>query len=292
VFHTAVVTRQGQVLTWFIDGVPSGSNNPGPAANVSNAANLVLGTSPCVGTDGVSGNLTGIVDEIRFADTADPNLLPPPVPVNLTAPSIPATAQEGDNLTCQPGAWRYHPSFAFQWLRDGQAIDGAAGATYGATAADVGHSITCRVTGSNVSGGAPATSNAVTPQAAPVATPPPTTPPPTTPPVTKPPIETVAPQAVGLPSAKVCVSGRHFTIHLRKVRGEKVVSARVFVKGKAVRTIKGKQLTAAIDLRGLPRGKFVVRIVVTTVSGKRFAGKRTYHTCTGRKKAKKHPFAA
>jgi hypothetical protein len=293
-FHTVVITRQGQIVSFFVDGVPSGSSDLGTPQNVDNATDLVLGSSPCVGLNG-STRLTGVVDELRIANTADPNLLPPPVPVNVTAPSIPATVQEGDALTCQPGDWRYHPAFAFTWLRDGQPIDGATSADYTPAAADVGHSLTCSVTGSNSAGGSTAGSNAVTPAAKPgtttltiTTTPTTTTPPVTTPP----PIVKVTPQAVGLPSARRCVSGRHFAIHLRKVRGEKVVSAKVFVKGKRVKTVKGKQLTVAIDLRGLPKGKFVVRIVVTTVSGKRYSGKRTYRTCTGRRKGGKHPFAA
>jgi hypothetical protein len=292
VFHTAVFTRQGQVVSAFVDGVPSGSNDLGPVQNVSNATDLVLGSSPCVAALAAT-NFTGVVDELRFANTADPNLLPPPVPVNLTAPSIPAAALEGDALTCAPGDWRYHPAFTFQWLRDGQPIGGATTAGYTATGDDVGHALTCRVKGSNAGGDASADSNGVTPAAKPVTTPPPTTPAATTPPATTPPpIVNVAPQAVGLPSAARCVSGRRFKIHLRKVRGERIVSARVFVKGKRVKTVKGKQITAAIDLRGLPKGKFVVRVVVTTVTGKRYAGKRTYRTCSARKKAGKHPFAA
>jgi hypothetical protein len=288
VFHTAVFTRQGQVVSAFIDGVPSGSDDLGPPQDVTNGTDLVLGSSPCVAALAAT-NFTGVVDELRFANTADPNLLLPPVPVNLTAPVIPATAQEGDALTCAPGDWRYHPSFSFQWLRDGQPIDGATAATYSATAADAGHSLNCRVSASNAGGAATADSNAVTPTAKPVITTPPTTPPPVTPP---PPVVNVAPAAVGLPSAKRCVSGRHFVIHLRKVHGEKVVSASVFVKGRRVKTIKGSRISAPIDLRGLPKGKFVVRIVVTTVTGKRFAGRRTYHTCAKRRQAKKHPFAA
>ena len=292
VIHTAVITRQGQVVSFFIDGAPSGSSDLGPPQNVSNATDLVLGSSPCV--DALAGtNFTGVVDELRLADSADPNLLAPPTPVNLAAPSIPSAATEGDQLTCQPGDWRYHPTFTFQWLRDGQPIDGATGATYIATADDAGHSVTCRVSGSNGGGSAQADSNAVTPAAKPVVTtPPPTTTTPTPTVNPPPPIVNVTPAAVGLPSAKRCVSGRRFTIHLRRVRGERVASAKVFVKGKRVKTVKGNQVSAAIDLRGLPKGKFVVRIVVTTVTGKRFAGKRTYRTCTGRRKGGKHPFAA
>jgi Concanavalin A-like lectin/glucanases superfamily len=293
VFHTAVIMRQGTVLTWVVDGQPSGSADVGTAWNVSNAALLAAGTSPCV--DGVTGNhFDGVLDDIRIADTADPGLISPPVPVNLTAPSIPAAANEGDTLACDPGGWRYHPSFGFRWLRDGTPIDGATASTYATVAADSGHAVTCSVTATNAGGSASQDSNAVVP-VAPAAPPPPSpSPPPATtpPPVAQPPVLTIKATAVGLPSAKACVSGRRFAIHLRKVRGERVVAARVYVKGRRVRTVKGKRVTAAIDLTGLPKGRFVVRIVVTTVSGRRYAGRRTYHTCAGRKKAKKHIFAA
>jgi hypothetical protein len=167
VFHTAVVTRQGQVLTWFIDGVVSGSDGSVPAADVSNTAALTLGNGPCVGADGLSVQMGGKIDELRIADTADPNLLPPPVPMNLTAPSIPASATEGDALTCQGGDWRYHPTLAYQWLRDGQPIGGATSASYTATSADVGKTLVCRVTGTNSGGSGSADSNAVVPKAKP-----------------------------------------------------------------------------------------------------------------------------
>jgi concanavalin A-like lectin/glucanase superfamily protein len=294
IVHTAVITRQGQVVSWFIDGAPSGANDLGSPQDVSNAADLVLGGSPCVSALAAT-NFTGVVDELRIADAADPNLLAPPAPVNLAGPTIPATAKQGEPLTCEPGSWRYHPSLAFQWLSDGQPIDGATAATYTPTAADVGHSLACRVTGSNAGGSASADSGSVTPAAADV--PPPLTtptppPPPPPPPPALPPVVTVAPAAVGLPSAKRCVSGRRFVIHLRKIHGERVASAQVFVKGHRVSTVKGRAISAPVDLRGLPKGRFVVRIVVTTVAGKRFAGKRTYRTCAGRRKAHKRPFAA
>jgi hypothetical protein len=126
---------------------------------------LTLGSGPCVGVDGLSVPTGGQIDELRIADTADPNLLPPPVPVNLTAPSILASATQGDALTCQGGDWRYHPTLAFQWLRDSQPIDGATSASYTATSADVGKTLVCRVTATNAGGSASADSNGVVPAA-------------------------------------------------------------------------------------------------------------------------------
>ena len=46
---------------------------------------------------------------------------------------------------------------------------------------------------------------------------------------------------------------------------------------------------ANVNLRGLPRGKFKVRIVVLTSEGKTLRGTRTYRTCTKKRKSKRPP---
>jgi hypothetical protein len=105
--------------------------------------------------------------------------------------------------------------------------------------------------------------------------------------VTKPPAPTPVPitQIATLPSPHVCVSRRHFRIHLKGVKG--FVKAVIKLTGVPARTVKGKALGLPIDLRGLPKGKVVVRITVTTKNGKRLVGKRTYHTCANRRIIKK-----
>ena len=95
-----------------------------------------------------------------------------PAPVNSTPPSIPATATPGAALTCDPGSWSGSPSFAFEWLRDGAAIAGAASAGYTVTDDDVGRAIVCRVTATNDGGSSTADSNAVVPAAPGSPTPP------------------------------------------------------------------------------------------------------------------------
>src|SRR3954451_6008824 len=60
--------------------------------------------------------------------------------------------------------------------------------------------------------------------------------------------------AVTLPSARRCASRRLFSIFL----GRRVVSARVFVRGRRVRDVHGRR--ARVDLRGLPAGRFTVRV--------------------------------
>jgi hypothetical protein len=125
---------------------------------------------------------------------------------------------------------------------------------------------------------APADPDAVTNVAAATVTPPP--------PKVTPPKAVPITQLATLPSAHVCVSRRHFPIHLKGVKG--IVKAVIKLTGVPARTIKGKALGLPIDLRGLPKGKVVVRITVTTKAGKRLVGKRTYHTCANKRIVKKH----
>jgi uncharacterized delta-60 repeat protein len=83
-----------------------------------------------------------------------------------------------------------------------------------------------------------------------------------------------------LPVAKSCVSRRSFKIHLRIPRGDIATSATVKVDGKQVKVVKGSRLRAAIDLRGLPKGKATISIVVKLAGGKKpLTGTRVYRTC-------------
>jgi hypothetical protein len=92
---------------------------------------------------------------------------------------------------------------------------------------------------------------------------------------------------VVLPSARRCVSRRRFRIRLRIPRGARVASATVFVNRRSVRVVRGRRLTAPVDLRGLPRGRFTVRIVLRTAAGQQIAGSRRYRTCTPKRRARR-----
>jgi hypothetical protein len=85
----------------------------------------------------------------------------------------------------------------------------------------------------------------------------------------------------GLPSSRVCLSKRHFIIHIRQYRGISYVEAIVFVNRHTVGVVKsrGGQFSAAINLRGLPAGTFPVKITVITTTGAIISGTRTYRTC-------------
>jgi hypothetical protein len=87
-----------------------------------------------------------------------------------------------------------------------------------------------------------------------------------------------------------CKSRRDFKIHIQHVRRLKIVSAVVYVNKRRERALRGRALHAAINLRGLPKGTFTVKIVARTASGKRLVGARIYHTCVGRRPPHKHLF--
>ena len=72
---------------------------------------------------------------------------------------------------------------------------------------------------------------------------------------------------------------RVFRIRIRVPRGKKARSAVVRVNNKKVKVVRGKRLRGPVRLRGLPKGKFTVKITVRLTNGKKITGKRTYHTC-------------
>jgi hypothetical protein len=107
-------------------------------------------------------------------------------------------------------------------------------------------------------------------------------------------IRKTPPKVIGLPSNKKCVSRRKFRIRIRQPGGIQIQTALVFVNGKKVRVLKRKVFrrlrhVANVNLRGLPKGTFTVKIVVLTTTGDTIKGKRKYHTCTKRGKRHKPP---
>jgi hypothetical protein len=53
----------------------------------------------------------------------------------------------GDTLTASTPVWAPFADFSYQWLRDGQPIEGATTSSYATTDADLGHRISVAVTG-------------------------------------------------------------------------------------------------------------------------------------------------
>jgi hypothetical protein len=66
----------------------------------------------------------------------------------VSTPSIDSRSPRvGDTLQVSAPAWAPAAEFSYQWLRDGQPIDGATSASYTPTTADLGHAISVTVTG-------------------------------------------------------------------------------------------------------------------------------------------------
>ena len=96
-----------------------------------------------------------------------------------------------------------------------------------------------------------------------------------TPEETVPPAAQPAPQgAVQGQTQRSCKSKRVFRIRIRVPRGKKARSAVVRVNNKKVKVVRGKRLRAPVRLRGLPKGRFTVKITVRLTNGKKITGKR------------------
>jgi len=89
---------------------------------------------------------------------------------------------------------------------------------------------------------------------------------------------------IKLPSAKACVSRRSLRIRLVRPKETALVSAVVLVNGRRVKTVKGVRITAPVNLKGLPKGRFTVKITATTADGRKVTGLRRYRTCAVRRK--------
>jgi hypothetical protein len=86
-----------------------------------------------------------------------------------------------------------------------------------------------------------------------------------------------------------CRSRRSFTIRLREPKRGRLVAARVYVNGKRVRVVKGKRLRARINLVGLPKGRYTVRVVAITSTGRRVTETRRYRTCKPGQRGRRRP---
>jgi hypothetical protein len=151
--------------------------------------------------------------------------------------------------------------FAVTWTGDGAAGDGD------------GEGVFARFYASGAVTGAPA--------------PPPPPPPSQQSPVTatpRRPARLSARSIVKLPNTKRCVSRSRFRIHLKIPKSLALASATVVLNGKRVKIVKGRRLSAAIDLRGLPKGTFTVAITLKAKDGRSSRTSRRYHTCARKRR--------
>jgi hypothetical protein len=104
------------------------------------------------------------------------------------------------------------------------------------------------------------------------------------PPAPAPPPAVKARDVIRLPSSRRCVSRRRFRIRMVKPRGTSITSVVVRVNGKRVKTVRGRRVTARVDLRGLPKGRFAVKITVKLKDGRTLNSTRRYRTCAPKRR--------
>lgn len=85
---------------------------------------------------------------------------------------------------------------------------------------------------------------------------------------------------------RTCVSRRSFAIRLRHPKGDRLSRATVYVNGKRVRTLRGRRLRARVNLKGLPQGRFTIKVQAVTHKGRHVTDVRVYRTCA--RKTVKH----
>jgi hypothetical protein len=83
------------------------------------------------------------------------------------------------------------------------------------------------------------------------------------------------------PSNRRCVSRRFFRIRLRR-RFQPVIVAVTVKLRNVTRVLRRRPWGTIVDLRGLPRGRFTVRITALTRTGRTIQGTRKYRTCRGK----------
>jgi hypothetical protein len=95
-------------------------------------------------------------------------------------------------------------------------------------------------------------------------------------------------ETLTLPSATKCLSARLFQIHLLEPKYDPFKTVRITIKGRKIHTShRGNYIVATVNLKGLPHGKFTVKITATTALGHHLSGSRTYHTCVKKPKKSK-----
>ena len=90
------------------------------------------------------------------------------------------------------------------------------------------------------------------------------------------------------PPRNKCVSRRYFRIRVRK-KFQPILAAVTIKMPKTTRVLRGPPWGTIVDLRGLPKGRFAVKITALTTTAKTIRGTRNYRTCRGKLKGGKPP---
>jgi hypothetical protein len=100
---------------------------------------------------------------------------------------------------------------------------------------------------------------------------------------------TLGDQVFSMPAARGCISRRKFAIHVRRPKGVTFKQLTITVNREPkikLKGLKARKLKATVNLRGLPKGKVVVKVVAVTTTGTKLTSTRTYKTCAIKAKVK------
>lgn len=112
----------------------------------------------------------------------------------------------------------------------------------------------------------------------------PSTPTPTAQP--SPPSPRVGAHFVVAPSKKTCVSRRGLRVHVEALKGVAYREVSAYVGQHRARVIRKASSGAIIALHHLPSGRYIVKVVAITRSGRRITWRREYHACSKRAKGR------
>jgi len=145
---------QTQVLTATVTPAADGTVTFRDGATVLGTAAVSAGTATRsvalpLGTHSVSATFAP-ADPAAYAASASGEQSVTIAPGTLVAatPAVSGTAKVGVRLTAKSGTWPAGTKLAYQWYSSGAAIKGATATTFTPVAAQKGHALTVRVTGS------------------------------------------------------------------------------------------------------------------------------------------------
>jgi sugar lactone lactonase YvrE len=79
--------------------------------------------------------------------------------------------------------------------------------------------------------------------------------------------------------ARKCIVSRRLTVRVRQRGRVRLRRVRVYVKGRYRKTVRHRRVSAPIEIRRVPLGRFTVKLVARTTRGRKLTAKKRYRVC-------------
>ncbi|QCR18356.1 M1 family aminopeptidase [Agrococcus sp. SGAir0287] len=139
----AGITLEGTTLTWAVPATPASATPP--AAPVTATFDATIADDASGGTIEATAEVASLGGSCVDCATS---LLVDDQPLDAATPVVSGTPQVGEELTAVTDGWTEGTTFAYQWLVDGEPVEGATDATFLVPASAVGLDVAVTVTGS------------------------------------------------------------------------------------------------------------------------------------------------